>query len=52
MRVRGVVGHQVDDDVDTPFLRLDHELAEVSHRPEPGIDGTVIGDVVAIIAIR
>jgi hypothetical protein len=47
-----VIGHEVDDDVQAAFPRLDHELAEVGHGAEPGIDRGVVRDVVAVVAIR
>ena len=48
--VRGVVDDHVDDDADSALVGLVDQLAEVLHRPVAGVDGRVVGDVVAAVA--
>src|SRR6185312_13850956 len=45
-----MVNDELGDDAQAAFLRLLDEALEVLHRPEIAIDGTVVGDVVAVIA--
>ena len=47
-----VVHHEVHDDADPPLLRLEDEAIHILHRPVFGIDGVVVGNVVAEIPIR
>ena len=51
MLVGGVVGHDVDDDLDVRVRVLDQPV-EVGQRAEPGIDVAVVGDVVAAVSQR
>ena len=49
MLVGRVVDDQLGDDLEAALLRLLDEALEVLQRPEIGIDGAVVGDVVAVI---
>ena len=50
MLVGGVIDDEFGDDPQTAPLGLDDEAAEILHRPEIGIDGAIVGDVIAVIA--
>ena len=50
--VRRVVHHQVDDHAQAPVLRRADHRGEVPERAEPLVDAVVVGDVVAIVAVR
>src|SRR6202011_6336430 len=50
--VGGVVDDEFGDDAQAPPLGFDDEAAEILHGPEIGIDGAVVGNVVAVIAAR
>jgi hypothetical protein len=49
---RGVVDDQFGHDLEAPAVCFVHEPTERLHIPEPGIDGPVVGDVVAIVTKR
>ena len=49
MLVRGVVDHQVHHDPDAPLMGLGQQGVKVLHGAEPGVDGPVVGDVVAVV---
>ena len=49
MLVRAVIHHQVHDDADAPLLRLRDKTVQILHRPEAGIDGIIVGDVIALV---
>ena len=51
MLVGGVVDHEVGDHPDAAVARGAHELDEVAERAEPRVDGVVVGDVVAVVAV-
>ena len=50
--VRGVVDHQVHHNADAPLMGLGQQGVEVLHGAKPGVDGPVVGDVVAVVVIR
>ena len=50
MLVRGVVECQVRDDADAARVRLLQELLEIGHRAVARVNGTVVRDVVAVVA--
>ncbi len=52
MLVGGVVDDEFGDDPQATALGFDDEAAEILHGPEIGIDGAVVGDVVAVVAPR
>jgi hypothetical protein len=52
MLVRGVIDDEFGDHPQAAPLGFDDEAAEILHGAEIGIDGAVIGDVVAVIAAR
>ena len=52
MLVGGVVDDEVEDQADAAFLEDVGELGEVAERAEPGVDRVVVGDVVAVVAVR
>src|SRR5215470_3599293 len=47
--VGSVVDDELGDDPQAALLRFLDEALEILHRPEVGIDVTVIGDVIAVI---
>jgi hypothetical protein len=47
-----VVDDEVDQHADPAVRGLVQELDEVAERPESRRDGVVVGDVVAVVAIR
>ena len=47
-----VVDHEVDDDGDAALVRGRHERLEVVGRAVVGLDRSIVGDVVAVIAGR
>jgi hypothetical protein len=47
-----VVGHEVDDHPQTEAVRPAEEVVEVVQRAELRVDGAVVGDVVAAVALR
>jgi hypothetical protein len=49
---RGVVHHQVGDDLEAAVAGGAHELDEVAERAETGIDAIVVDDVVTVVAAR
>src|SRR5947208_226174 len=52
MFVAGVVENHVEDDSNIEFPSRSHEMLEVVHRPEVGVDAAVVADVVPVIRIR
>ena len=48
--VGGMIDDEFGDDPQAAPLGLDDEAAEILHGPEIGIDGAVVGDVVAVVA--
>ena len=52
VQVRGVVGDEVQHDLDAVLVRGRHQRVEVVHRPERRVDRAVVGDVVAEVAHR
>ena len=52
VQVRGVVGDEVQHDLDPVLVRGRHQRVEVVHRPERRVDRAVVGDVVAEVAHR
>jgi len=50
--VGGVIDDEFGDDPQTPPLGLGDEAPKVLHGPEIGIDGAVVGDVIAVVAAR
>ena len=52
MLVRGVVRHEVEDELHAARMRLGDQPVEVGERAEDRIDAAVIGDVVAEIGHR
>src|SRR5688572_5734761 len=52
MAVRGVVDDEVDDDPQPTVLGCAYEGDEVAERTEPTVDAVVVGDVVAVVAVR
>ena len=49
MPVGAVVQHQVQNDGDMAFFALGDQLLHVLHGAEDGVDGTVIGDIIAVV---
>jgi hypothetical protein len=52
VRVGRVVHDEVDDHADAAVPARAHELDEVTQRPQRGIDGVEVGDVVAVVPVR
>ncbi len=50
MLVGGVIDDEFGDDAQTAPLGLDDEAPEILHVAEIGIDGAVVGDVVAVVS--
>jgi hypothetical protein len=50
--VGGVVDDQLGDDLQAAGVGLLHQALELAHRPVVGVDGGVVGDVVAVVAQR
>ncbi len=50
--VGGVVDHQVEDDLEPLLVRLGQKRVEVGHRAQRGLNGAVVGDVVAVVHLR
>ncbi len=50
--VGGVVEHQLGDHAQAAVVRHPDEAGDVAHRPEVRVDGPVVGDVVAVVALR
>jgi hypothetical protein len=50
MLVGGVIDHELGDDPQATPFRLADKTAEILHRAEIGIDRSVVGDVVAVVA--
>jgi hypothetical protein len=46
-----VVDHEVDDQADAALPELEAEVGEVAEAAEAGIDGVVVGDVVAVVEV-
>ena len=51
MLVARVVRHQVQQDADPPAARLGHQAVEIVQRPEVGMDGAEVRDVVAPVRV-
>ncbi len=51
MLIRGVIDHQVHDDLDVPLSRLRDELIHILHGAKLGVDPGVIADVIAVIRV-
>jgi hypothetical protein len=47
-----VVDHEVGDDPDAAIPCGSHELDEVAEAAEPRVDRVVVGDVIAVVAVR
>jgi hypothetical protein len=43
---------QVEEHAHAAAVGLEQELSEVAARPEPSVDPVVVGDVVAVVAVR
>ena len=52
MLVGGMVGHEVEQDLDIARFCLCHEFVEISHRSELRIDGAVIRNIIPVIVVR
>ncbi len=52
MPVRGVVDHEIEDQLDPPPPRPRDQRVHVAHRPELRVDAIIIGDVIAEIDLR
>lgn len=52
MTVGGVIDDEVRDDPDAPVARRPDQLDEVAVGTEPGVHAVVVGDVVAVVALR
>ena len=52
MLVRGVVGHEVDEDLEPSLMRAGNELIEVLQRSVFRIDVAIVGDVIAVVLLR
>ena len=52
MLVRGVVDDEVDEHADAALLGAVGELDEIAERAVARIDAVVVGDVVAVVALR
>jgi hypothetical protein len=50
--VGGVVHHQVEEHAHAAAVSLEQELSEIATRSEPFVDPAVVGDVVAVVAVR
>ena len=50
--VRGVVDHQVKDDLEALLVRLGQKRVKVVHGAQRGLDGAVVGNVVAVVHLR
>ncbi len=50
--VRGVVGHQVEDDAQAAAVGLGQQAVEVGQRAEQGVDVAVVGHIVAEVVHR
>ena len=48
----GVVEHHVQHQADAALVRLPDEGLQVLHRAETGVDGAVVGHVVAVVMLR
>ena len=49
---RAVVGHHVHQHPQTEAMRLGDDAVEVGQRAVGGVDGAIVGDVVAVVALR
>ena len=52
VQVGGMVEHEVEDDMNAALVRFGEQGIEVLHRAELGVDGVVVGDVIAKIPVR
>src|SRR6185312_16833766 len=50
--IRGVIDHQLGDDLEAPLVGLAEEELEVLQRSVGGMYARVVGDVVAVVAPR
>ena len=50
--VRGVVDHQVHDELDAPLVQAGDEGVELLERAEQRVDVVVVADVVAVVRLR
>jgi hypothetical protein len=52
MLIGRVIRDQIEDQFQSPVVRGSDQRIEIIHRPEDGIDGGVVGDVVTEIRHR
>ena len=52
MLVAGVARHEVDHHLEPEPVRLGQQGVEIGERAEQGVDGAVVGDVVAVVLHR
>ena len=50
--VGGVIDNEVHHDTDAALFSLGNKLVEVLHRSEFGLNGAIIGNIVAIVVVR
>jgi len=51
VQVGGVVEHEVEDDMDAALMCFSQQGVEILHRAKLGVDGVVIGNVIAEVAV-
>src|SRR5205823_11517118 len=52
MLIRGVIGHDIEDEPDTTGVQCIHQTIEIFERAEEWIDSGVVGNIVAEIEHR
>jgi hypothetical protein len=52
MLVGGMVEHQVEDDVQVPFMGFLQQEVKILQGAELGVDALVVGDIVAEVLVR
>jgi hypothetical protein len=52
MLIRRMVDHQFRDDAKSTFMRLVHEMFEIAQGPIGTVDAAVVGNVIAVVALR
>ena len=52
MLIGGMVRHQIEDNLETGFMRRAHQRVEIRHRAEQRVDAGIVGNVVTEIGHR
>jgi hypothetical protein len=50
MLIGSVIGNEIQDYSESTLMAFGQEAIKVLHRPEYGIDSTIVGDVIAEIS--